>query len=64
MVDFAGEKEYYITHQTFLTANAVFLLTNSLLDEDVFSDTISDEGMYAAFLFSLKGAESITESLT
>ena len=30
--DFAGQREYYATHQTFLSPNAIYLLTMSLKD--------------------------------
>lgn len=34
ILDFAGHTEYYTTHQTFLTTNAVYLITASLHDSD------------------------------
>lgn len=41
-LDFAGHKEYYTTHQTFLTKKAVYLITTSLHDNDVFSNEDSE----------------------
>lgn len=44
-LDFAGQKEYYTTHQTFLTKKAVYLITASLQDSNVFSNK-DDEGKF------------------
>lgn len=33
--DFAGEKEYYVTHQTFLTQNAIYLIVADLTEDIV-----------------------------
>ncbi|CAG2236291.1 unnamed protein product [Mytilus edulis] len=33
--DFAGQKEYYVTHQTFLTQNAIYLIVADLTEDIV-----------------------------
>lgn len=43
ILDFAGHKEYYTTHQTFLTEKAVYLITTKLHDSYV-SGNEDDEG--------------------
>lgn len=44
IMDFAGQKEYYSTHQTFLTRNAVYLVVFSLIEGDPFTEAGDDEG--------------------
>ncbi|CAG2231770.1 unnamed protein product [Mytilus edulis] len=43
IMDFAGQKEYYSTHQTFLTRNAVYLVVFSLIEGDPFTEAGDDE---------------------
>lgn len=45
ILDFAGHKEYYTTHQTFMTKNAVYLITANLEKSKVFNNE-DDEGKY------------------
>lgn len=44
IMDFAGHREYYSTHQTFLTKNAIYLVVLSLKKEDLFAETYSETG--------------------
>lgn len=44
IIDFAGHKEYYSTHQTFLTKNAIYLVLLSLKEEYVWANTSSETG--------------------
>lgn len=44
IMDFAGHKVYYSTHQTFLTRNAVYLIVFSLIKDDPFVKTGDEEG--------------------
>lgn len=44
--DFAGQKEFYATHQTFLSANAVYLLvadTSKDFTKKTYNDMIEDK---------------------
>lgn len=44
IMDFAGHKEYYSTHQTFLTKNAIYLVLLSLKEEYISAKTSSETG--------------------
>lgn len=44
IMDFAGHREYYSTHQTFLTKNAIYLVVLSLKKENLLSETYSETG--------------------
>lgn len=59
MMDFAGHKEYYSTHQTFLTKNAIYLVLLSLKDENPFDETVDEAGS----LLSIANFEKKTKHL-
>lgn len=46
IMDFAGHKEYYSTHQTFLTTNAIYLVVFKFDDDDPFADTLEETGLF------------------
>lgn len=43
--DFAGQKDYYVTHQTFLTSNAIYLIVTDL-KEDIKTRTQDEDFNY------------------
>lgn len=44
-MDFAGQTEYYSTHQTFLTKNAIYLIVTTLKNEEnPFADSVPEQG--------------------
>lgn len=45
IMDFAGHKEYYSTHQTFLTPNAVYLVAFSFDENNPFDKTLDETGL-------------------
>lgn len=46
IMDFAGHKEYYSTHQTFLTTNAIYLVVFKFDDDDPFADAVEETGLF------------------
>lgn len=45
ILDFAGHNEYYSTHQTFLTKNAIYLVVFSLNDKNTFREDVDETGL-------------------
>lgn len=46
IMDFAGHNEYYSTHQTFITKNAIYLVVFSLKNDDTFTETVEETGIF------------------
>lgn len=46
IMDFAGHKEYYSTHQTFLTTNAIYLVVFKFDEDNPFADTVEETGLF------------------
>ncbi|CAC5389060.1 unnamed protein product [Mytilus coruscus] len=42
IMDFAGHEEYYSTHQTFLTTNAIYMVVFKFDDDNPFADTVEE----------------------
>lgn len=53
IMDFAGHKEYYSTHQTFLTTNAIYLVVFKFDEDDPFDETVEETGSFIIFIFKL-----------
>lgn len=51
IMDFAGHKEYYSTHQTFLTTNAIYLVVFKFDEDDPFDETVEETGSFIIIIF-------------
>lgn len=50
MMDFAGHTEFYSTHQTFLTDNAIYLVVFNFNDENIFAEAVDETGLLIVML--------------
>lgn len=44
IMDFAGHNEYYLTHQSFLTKRAIYLVVFSLTENNPFTEDVDETG--------------------